>query len=329
MKVCVFGAGAIGGHLAMRLAKGGAEVSVVARGAQLAAIRARGLTVRAYDGEHNLRVTAAEEPAELGPQDAVVVTTKSPALPQVARAIVPLLGPETAVAFVMNGIPWWYPEGEGGVLEGRDMPELDPGGVLHDAVGIRRAIGGVVYSSCTVVEPGVVSVEGKINRLILGEPDGRATPRVEALAALFRAGGLSEVTVTAEIRKEVWAKLMGNISSGPLCILTRRNLRETYADPAITQAAVRMTREAQAIAAGLGIVLDFDPVERISRAAQSAHKPSILQDLELGRPMEIETMLLAPLRLARMVGVETPTLDLAVALAKSAAEGAGLYTPGG
>lgn len=329
MKVCVFGAGAIGGHLAMRLAKGGAEVSVVARGAQLAAIRARGLTVRAYDGEHHARIAAADDPAELGPQDAVVVTTKAPALPQVARAIGPLLGPETAVVFAMNGIPWWYADGAGGVLEGRSMPELDPDGLLRETVGVARTVGGVVYSSCTVVEPGVVSVEGKGSRLILGEPDGRVTPRAEALARLFRAGGLSDVPVTTEIRKEIWAKLMGNISYGPLCILTRRNLRETYADPVVSAAAERMIREAQAIAAGLGITLDEDPVGKLSGVGRSAHKPSILQDLELGRQMEVEAILLAPLRLARMAGVETPTLDLVVALAKSVAEGAGLYAPVG
>ncbi|USQ71978.1 2-dehydropantoate 2-reductase [Roseomonas mucosa] len=329
MKVCVFGAGAIGGHLAMRLAKGGAEVSVVARGTQLAAIRARGLTVRAYDGEHHPRLAASEDPAEFGPQDVVVVTTKSPALPQVARAIRPLLGPETAVVFALNGIPWWYLDGAGGVLKGQHMPELDPGGVLHGAIGIGRTIGGVVYSSCTVVEPGVISVEGKGSRLILGEPDGRVTPRIEALAGLLQAGGLTEVPVTTEIRKEVWAKLMGNISYGPLCILTRRNLRETYADPAVAAAAERMIREAQTIAAALGITLDTDPVQQLAGVGRSAHKPSILQDLELGRQMEVESILLAPLRIARMAGVATPTLDLVVALARSVAEGAGLYTPAG
>ncbi len=326
MRICVFGAGAIGGHLAARLARGGAAVSVVARGAQLDAIRARGLRVQAPDGTLECRPAASDDPAALGPQDAVIVTTKAPALPGVAAAVAPLLGPDTAVAFVMNGIPWWYFDGAGGPLEGSRLPAVDPGDAVRRAVGVARTIGGVVYSSCTVVEPGVVHVENPANRVILGEPDGGSSPRAEAIAAHLRQGGL-DATVVPDIRREVWAKLMGNLTSGPLAILSRSSMRDTYADPAVRLAAERIGAETAVIAAALGLDLGVDPAERIARGINSAHKPSILQDLELGRPMEVAALFDAPLAIARRLGVETPALDFAIALARRAATAAGLYAP--
>ncbi|MFT8247066.1 ketopantoate reductase family protein [Roseomonas sp. BN140053] len=329
MKICIFGAGAIGGHLAVRFAHGGATVSVVARGNSLRAIREQGLTVQAPDVELRAKVHAAEDPAELGPQDAVVVTVKAPSLPDVARGIAPLLGAHTAVVFAMNGIPWWYFDRIGGPMEGRKLPELDPGEGLRRAVGVGRTIGGVVYSACTVVEPGVIRVAHTSNRLFLGEIDGSAaSDRIEAIAAPLRAGGF-EVPVTADIRREAWAKLLGNISGGPLAVLSRQDMRATFADPAIRAAAVRMTEEAAAIARGLGIPLEVDAEKQVTRSGSNQHKPSILQDLELGRPMEVEAMLAVPLKLARFAGVETPTLDLMVALASKTAEAAGLYRPAG
>lgn len=324
MRICVFGAGAIGGHIAARLALGGAEVSLVARGAHLAAIQQRGLIVRAPDGEHTCRPKASADPRELGPQDAVIVTVKAPALPSVAAAIGPLLGPETSVAFVMNGLPWWYFDHHGGPLDGRRLPLLDPGDAIRRAVGVDRTIGGVVYSACTVVEPGVVVAEHNRNRVILGEPDGRISPRAEAIAALLAAGGMAS-PVVPDIRTEVWGKLMGNISNGPLCILSRLGVRDTYADPAVRAAAIRMMEEGQAIAAALGRPLSGSPADRVAITAGLAHKPSILQDLELGRPMEIDALFTVPLELARLVGVETPTLDVMIALATQAARAAGLY----
>ncbi len=203
MKVCVFGAGAIGGHLAGRLAEGGAAVSVVARGAQLDAIRADGLTVRAPDRTIHARVAASDDPAALGPQDAVLVAVKAPSLPSVAAGIGPLLGPETPVVFVMNGIPWWYFDRHGGPLDGRRLPRIDPGVGVREAVGPARTLGGVVYSACTVVAPGVIEVAGTGSRLVLGEPD-RTAPldRAEAIAAPLRAGGIKTVC-TDHIRDEI------------------------------------------------------------------------------------------------------------------------------
>jgi 2-dehydropantoate 2-reductase len=323
MKVCVYGAGAIGGHIAARLALGGAEVSLVARGAHLAAIQAQGLTVHAHDGTHVSHPRASANPAELGPQDAVIVTVKAPALPDVAAGIAPLLGPETPVAFVMNGIPWWYFLQEGGAHDGTRLPEVDPGGVVERAIGIGRTIGGVVYSATEVIAPGVVKSEHGNIRVVLGEPDGRVSPRAQALAALIAAGGMPS-PVSAEIRKEVWAKLLGNLGNGPLCVLTRRGVRDTFADPLLREAARRSAQEGRAIAAGFGIDLPDSAVERVASGGM-AHKPSILQDLELGRPMELDSLFGMPLKLARMAGVPTPQLDLLVALCKQTARARELY----
>lgn len=324
MRICVYGPGAIGGHLAACLAKGGAEVSVVARGATLAAIREKGLTVRLADGDIHCRPHAAEHAAELGPQDAVVVTTKVPALPSVAAGIGPLLGPETHVSFVVNGIPWWYFDRHGGPHEGRRVPEADPGDAIRRAVGIERVLGGVIHSASNVAAPGVVEVTSKGSKLYLGEPDGSLSDRVVALAAAFKAGGMP-CSATRDIRTEVWAKLMNNLSNGPACLLTRRHMRDTLADPVVMAAAVRVVQEGLAIAAALGRPVPGTPEERITLSSGLPHKPSILQDLEAGRPMEIDSLLRAPLRLAREAGVPAPTLELLVTLASQAAEGAGLW----
>jgi 2-dehydropantoate 2-reductase len=328
MKVCVFGAGAIGGHLAGRLARGGAAVSVVARGAYLDAIRERGLTVEARDATFHADVTASDDPAALGPQDAVIVTVKGHALPSVAAAIAPLLGPETAVAFVMNGVPWWYFDRHGGPLDGTPLPALDPGAAIRRAVGVERTIGGVVYSACTVTKPGTVHVENAGNRVLLGELDGRISERAQALSAALEAGGMP-TPVVPDIRKEVWQKLISNLYSGALCLLARQSLGAIVNDPVIRSAARNCMEEGMAIARGLGIELSFDPEERLRQFGASNHKPSILQDLEAGKPIEMEAMLIQPLALARMAGVATPLLDLTVALARKAAEASGQYSPAG
>lgn len=325
MRICVYGAGAIGGHIAARLAKGGAEVSLVARGPHLAAIQARGLTVHAPDGTMHSRPRASADPAALGPQDAVIVTTKAPALPVVAAGIGPLLGPETPVAFVMNGIPWWYHDGT--KRDGEALPALDPGEALRRAIGIRRTIGGVVYSAATVTEPGVVMIETGDARVILGEVDGRITPRAQAIADAIAAGGIP-APVVPDIRQAVWQKLLGNIVTGPLCILGRSCMQDTYLSPEVREAAIRMAGEVIALAAAEGITIPGDaPAARVARSAKLRHKPSILQDLEAGRAMEVEAMFQAPLRLARAAGVPVPTLSLMVALATRSAIAAGLYTP--
>jgi 2-dehydropantoate 2-reductase len=327
MKICVIGPGAIGGHLAVRLAEGGAEVSILARGATGMAIAARGLRVSAPDGDFTAQPRVAETAAELGVQDAVLVCTKVPAHPAVAAAIGPLLGPATPVVFVNNGIPWWYFAAHGGPEDGQRVPEADPEGVVWDRIGPARAIGGVIYCASNVVEPGVIEVASKTSKLVLGEPDGSDSPRAQALAALCKAGGLP-CTVSADIRTEVWAKLLNNLSNGPICCLSRRNMRETFADPAIRAAAVEAVREGMAIAAAMGRPVAGPPEARIDLSAGIPHKPSILQDLEAGRPMEVDALFQAPLRLARERGVPAPMLAVLVALMAQAAEAAGLYRQG-
>jgi 2-dehydropantoate 2-reductase len=324
MKVCVFGAGAIGGHLAMRLVRGGADVSVVARGPHLAAIQQHGLTVRASDGEHTVRVAASDDPAALGAQDAVLVTVKAPALPAVATSIPPLLKPGTSVTFAMNGIPWWYFHAHGGPLGGQHLPLIDPDDRLWASVGPERALGGVVYSAATVTQPGVIEVENPNSRLIIGEPDGSRSARVEELAAMLNAGGIV-TDITPVIRDAIWNKLIGNLASGTLAILGRETVQRLYSDATLAETARRLMEEAAKIALALGCRPDLDHDRRLAHGRTLAHKPSILQDLELGRPMEIDGIFEVPLELARLVGVATPTLDLLVTLSKTQARAAGLY----
>lgn len=324
MKVCVFGAGAIGGHLAARFAKGGADVSLVARGAHLEALRRDGLTVHTRTGDLHYRLNASAAPADLGPQDAVIVTVKAPALPQVAQAIGPLLKPETSVVFVMNGIPWWYFHGHGGPLDGRHLPLLDPDDAMWNAVGPQRAIGGVVNSPSSVTAPGVVHVAREANWISLGEPDNRASPRVEALVAILREGGI-DARASTDIRTAIWNKLISNLMTGPISVLSLSNYQQVLAEPECVAAARRIIAEATAVAEALGCKPDHDGDKRLAQAMSVPHKPSMLQDLELGRPMEIDSMLGMTVEMARLAGVPTPTLDLLVALCRVRARTAGLY----
>jgi 2-dehydropantoate 2-reductase len=324
LKVCVYGAGAIGGHVAARLARGGADVSVIARGPNLEAMRASGLRVHAPDAEIEAPVRATADPAELGPQDVVIVTVKAPALPSVAAGIRALLRPDTPVVFAMNGIPWFYFHDAGGADDGTRLPKLDPGGALWDAVGPQRAVAGVVYSACTVVAPGVVEVESRGSRLILGESDGSAGTRLEAVADALRAGGLT-VEISPRIREAIWQKLLLNLGSGPLAILTGTAPSGFFAEPDCQEITRRILAEGAAIAGALGCPITPNAEGQIRNGSRSDHKPSILQDLELGRPMEIDALYEVPLDLARMHGVEVPTLATLVALIRVRARAAGLY----
>jgi len=324
MRICVYGAGAIGGHLAVRLVRGGADVSVLARGPHLAAIQREGLTVHTHAGTMHARLRASDDPKALGPQDAVIVTVKAPGLPAVAAGIGPLLKPDTAVAFVMNGIPWFYFHGIGGTLEGRRLPKIDPDDALWRTIGPERAIAGVVYAASEVIAPATIELENPNARVVLGEPDGRDSERVRAIAGHIDAGGMTAVVSTA-IRDEIWNKLLGNLSVGPLCVLTQVSMRTLYQEPHCAAAALRVMQEAQAVANAVGARPSPNHEKRVAHSRGIDHKPSILQDLELGRPMEIDGIFDAPLELARMVGVPTPTLDLLVAMVKVRARAAGLY----
>ncbi|MSP03081.1 MAG: 2-dehydropantoate 2-reductase [Acetobacteraceae bacterium] len=327
MRICIFGAGAVGGYLAGYLSRGGARVSVVARGAHLAAIQANGLTVETPDESMTVRISASDKPADLGPQDLVLVTVKAPALPEVAATIAPLLGPDTPVAFVMNGIPWWYFHAHGGTLEGRRLPALDPDGALWRTVGPDRTIGGVFWPACSVPAPGTIRLlAGAGSGTVFGEPAGTITPRLRAIEAAFQAGGLP-VTLTPNLRALIWRKLAFNLSAGPLCVLTETAVMDTQTEAALTAASGQLLTEAIALAAAMGIALEMD-IPAIAETNRSlAHKPSILQDLSAGRPMEIDALYGVPLEMARMTGVPTPLLDVLVALIKVKARARGLYNP--
>ena len=319
-RICVFGAGAIGGFLGATLIRGGAQVCLVARGRNLAALRERGITVQTADGPalHVRPHAVSEHPAELGPQDIVLVTVKSVALPQVAARIAPLLAAGTAVVFVVNGIPWWYGFDNPSPLAHSLRDMLDPDGSLHRTFGAHCTIGGVIHSACTVVEPGVIRLASLRNSLTIGEPDGRIGAPVQALAGVLQAGGL-HCEVTHDIRAAVWRKLTTNLASGPVCLLSRRSIRDSFSDPVVHAAATRLVEEGLAVASAvLGHPLDADSGSIMAFLEALDHKPSVLQDLELGRPTEFDTLFGVTQTLARRAGVATPTLDLMVALARQA-----------
>jgi 2-dehydropantoate 2-reductase len=323
MKLCIFGAGAIGGHLAARLQAAGADVSVVARGEHLAAIKNDGLTLELPDRVVHARVKASQDPGEVGPQDAVIVAVKAPALPDVADRIAPLLRADTPVLFAMNGIPWWYFYAHGGPFDGRKLPLLDPGDALWRTIGPQRALGGVLYSSNTVVRPGVVRcVSGRMH-IILGEPSGEKSARALALADAVNKSSGAKAEVSERIRDDIWTKLLANMSSNPLTFLAQTTLGAVFAEPVCVAAVRTVAAEAAAIAHALGCKVDLDVDKAFSGA--SAHKPSIVQDLERGRPLEIDAMFTVPAEFGKMLNVPTPMLDLMLTLMKLRARAAGLY----
>lgn len=323
MKICVFGAGAIGGYLAVRLANSGQDVSVVARGPHLAAMRENGLKLRIDGGEEVARVTATDTPADLGPQDYVILTLKAHSVPPIAGKLAPLIGPDTCVVTGMNGVPYWYFH----KLDGHDWREVasvDPGGRVSRAIPPERALGCVVYPACEVDEPGIVRhVSG--DRFTLGEPDGSRSDRAMKLSEALRAAGF-KAPVRPLIRDEIWVKLWGNLAFNPLSALTGETLDVLATRPDLRAIARAMMVEGQAVAEALGVRFPIDVDKRIEGAAQvGAHKTSMVQDLELGRPMEIDALVTAVTELGRLTGVATPTIDMILALVQARGRTAGCY----
>ena len=328
LRICVYGAGAVGGNLAVRLARAGSDVSVITRGPNLQAMRARGLRLMMPGGAPPVAapVRATDTPADLGPQDAVIVTAK--AVPEAAAALADgisvLLGPETLVVHAQNGIPWWY--GRGGV-SAPDLGFLDPDGRFAAAVGA-RAVGCVVYSANEVVEPGVVQqVSPDPHRWVLGMPDGSSPGALRALSAAMQAGGV-EAPVVPDIRRALWTKLLNNVAQNPVCCLLGQPLSILGRDPALLALSKALMAEVVAVCAAHGQDLGVDIESRFGqRTLTSPHKPSMLQDMEAGRPMEDAAILEAPRRFAQAAGVAVPHLDAAVALLSRRAVDLGLYTP--
>jgi len=323
VRICVYGAGAIGGYLGAQLALAGEDVTLIARGPHLEAMREHGVRLL-IDGEERLahpRCTA--DPTEAGEQDYVFVTLKAHSAPAAVEPMQPLLGPETAVVSAVNGVPWWYFYGLEGPWRDRRIESVDPGGVQWDGIGPERAIGCVVYPATEVVEPGVVRhLEG--DRFTLGEPSGEKTERVQALArTLVRAGLRAPVR---RIRDEIWVKLWGNLSFNPVSALTLETLDVVATDPGTRAVCRAMMLEAQAIGEKLGVRFPVDVERRLDGgAAVGAHRTSMLQDLERGRPMEIDALVTAVQEMGRLVDVPTPTIDVVLALVRQRARAAGVY----
>src|SRR6195256_577555 len=328
MRICIFGAGAVGGHIAVKLAASGNEVSVVARGPHLQAVQRNGLKLLHGDETILGRVRGSERPADLGPQDCVIVALKANMLGAFAEQAAPLLGRETSVVFAQNGVPWWYAFGlKAGRPKPPDLSALDPEAKLHAAVAPERIIGAVVYSANEVVEPGVIRnfVPGR-NMLVVGEVDDRASERIRQLRLALEKSGMSSPPA-ADIRQSVWSKLTQNLGNSALCLLTEATVGAVRADPALSKLLGRMGEEAGAIMRAHGIPTE-GAVERPGGGQPSGlirHKPSMLQAYDRGRTEEIEAQLMTPLAFGRAAGVASPTLEALIPLATFKAAAKGLY----
>jgi 2-dehydropantoate 2-reductase len=309
MKICVFGAGAIGGLMAARLAQVDCDVSVVARGAQLKAIQDNGLTLRVGQTQQTSRVRASSDAAELGAQDYVIVAVKACGLTQALPALAPLLGPHTTVVPAMNGVPWWFFSGFGGPLEGMRLEGVDPGGAIATAIPGQSVLGCVVYPSAFVAEPGVIQHTGRWD-LHLGEPNGHTSPRLQILSDLLNSAGFT-CKITDQIRREIWIKLVGNAAFNPVSALTCATLDRMLAEPGIYELLKALMTEVTAVGKIMGLESQETPVGRIERGRpMGAIKFSMLQDMEHGRPLEFEALTGAVVNIGDRLGADIPTLRM-------------------
>ena len=324
MKICIFGAGAIGGYMGAKLAQAGAEVSLVARGPHLAAIKDKGLTLAEADRDPvNVKINASENPADLGPQDYVIVTLKAHSVPAVVPKMQPLIGRNTTIVSGVNGVPWWYFHKIGTDLEGTRLESVDPDNTQWDGFGPDRVLGCVVYPAAEVSKPGTIKhIEG--NRFSLGEPDGSKSERAVALSQALSAAGL-KAPVRPRLRDEIWVKLWGNLSFNPISALTHATLDVLCTDSGTRAVAKGMMLEAQEIAEKLGVKFPIDVERRIDGgAAVGSHRTSMLQDLDAGRPMEIDALIGSVQELGHLTKTPTPTIDTVLALTRLRARTAGL-----
>ena len=310
MKLAIFGAGAIGGYLGAKLSqRGDVDVTLIARGPHLAAMQQHGLRLIEADGsEITTHPRLVADGRDAGPQDYVVLAVKAHSISPALDAIVPLLGPETAVVTAQNGVPWWYFYGLEGPHANRRVESVDPGGFIWDAIGPRRVIGCVVYPACEIESPGVIRHTDD-NRFSLGEPDGSRSERAAALAKALIDAGL-RAPLRSRIRGEIWVKLWGNVALNPLSALTRATLAQICGEPATRAFARNVMLEVQSVAEALGERMVVDVDARLNGAAEvGEHKTSMLQDLELGRPLEVDAVVSAVVELARVTASDTPYLD--------------------
>ncbi|WP_395828450.1 ketopantoate reductase family protein [Elstera sp.] len=319
MKITILGAGAVGGHIAARLAKAGLAVSVIARGPHLAAIQANGLRLTTEAEDFTVRLPASDRAEDFGPQDLIISTVKAHSLTTVVPALKSLSGPQTNIVYAVNGVPWWYfhkhPKPD---WAERPIDRLDPGGLLWREVGVERALGCVIQSPNTIVAPGVIHCKWVQSSFTLGDPAGGITPRLAAIVDALKPG-LDGVTATEDIRTAVWKKIALNVAGSCLGVLTLSAEGQVIADPNLLPLYETLLSEASAVAAGLGVSAAPDIPTRLKAMAGSTHRASMLQDMEAGRPMEIEAQLGAVQELARLAGVPTPTLDILLPLIRARA----------
>jgi len=324
MKICIYGAGAIGGLLGAYLARSGEDVTLIARGAHLAALREKGLHVTGHGDDFTVAPRATEDPAEAGSQDLVIVALKAHAVPGIASRMAPLLGPKTAVVMAVNGMPWWYFHGVEGPYRDRRLPSVDPDDSQWRHIGPERVIGCVVYAAAEITAPGELHhVEG--DRFTLGEPNNLKSDRVLALSRILIDAGF-KAPVKTDIRTEIWVKLWGNAAFNPISALTGGTLKGICTDPATRAVARAVMNEVEAVANKLGVTMPIPVEKRIDGAASMGeHKTSMLQDFERGRPTELDAIVGAVAELGRLVGQPTPMIDTVYALTRHKAIRAGIY----
>lgn len=323
-RICIFGAGAIGGLIGARLAASGTAVTLIGRGAHLAAMRETGLRLQSASGESVLHPACIDGPHEAGPQDAVILCVKAPALPEAAEAVAHLLGPHTVLVSAGNGAPWWYFHGLAGPYAGHRLESVDPGGRLAASLPSGRVLGAVVYAAAEIVAPGIVRHRSG-NRIVLGDPTGALGEEMATLAALLTAAGF-EARVAPDIRGEIWSKLWGNLAFNPLSVLTGATLDRLAREPESQGVARRMMAEAQEVGQRLGVAFPMAIDRRIAAVADyGPHKTSMLQDYERGRPIELDALLGAVAEMGRLVGVATPVCEIVLGLVRQRARIAGCY----
>jgi 2-dehydropantoate 2-reductase len=302
MKFLIAGAGAIGAYLGARMARAGLDVTLFARGPHLRAMQEHGVRVISVDGNFEARPKIAATLEEVGPVDVVFLGVKAHGLPSLAPHLKPVLGPDTTVVSTQNGVPWWFFQGFSGPWEGTRLERVDPGGVVSAAIESRRVVGSLVYFATEIAEPGVVRHE-EGSRISLGEPDGTRSDRCRRIAEALSASGL-RCPITARIRHEIWVKILGNVAFNPISALTGATLAQMVRDPEICALVRNIMREAEAVATHLGLELPISIEQRIAGAEKvGEHKTSMLQDLEAGRPLELEAVVGAVVELGERMNL--------------------------
>ncbi|WP_244817000.1 2-dehydropantoate 2-reductase [Caballeronia sp. Lep1P3] len=324
MKACIYGAGAIGGWIGVKLAQAGCDISVVARGATLDALGTRGLQLVEKDATHTVRVDAAAAPEELGAQDLVVVAVKAPAMESVAAHIAPLLNPQTVVLTAMNGVPWWFCDGLGEPFAGKRLSSVDPHGAIAAAIPSGQTVGCVVHASCVVQAPGVIGHrQGKA--LIFGEASGKPSARVDSLVSLFAKAGF-DASGSPLIQRDVWFKLWGNMTMNPISAITGATTDRILGDELVRGFVTNVMLEAKEIGARFGIPIEQQPEDRHAVTLKlGAMKTSMLQDVEAGKAVELDALVASVRELGAITGVPTPFTDALLGLARLHARTLGLY----